>query len=329
MPENVLKHLAVAIACLGSLALGPFGARAEELKGKFVPPDGKVLLMIGQDKDTVDEYVESTGHVPAGLMIYTSIQNVDGLFAEAPDYGAGISHGQYFLEKYPHSVIQIGLYMVGVLDDVLAGSYDKNIKKLGEWIREAERPVYLRIGYEFDLPDNRYDPEKYKAAFRYIVDKLRQQGVENAAYVWHSYSHVNPGYSTMAWYPGDEYVDWFALTFFDPYNHADMIRFVRLAEHRHKPLMLAEATPTYLGTPLGERSWHRWFEKFFTFIEDNNVKAACYINSNWDAQPMWQIQGWGDARIQVNPVVQENWLKEIRKEKYLTAGRNLFLLLNQ
>ena len=328
--KRIFFKIALFAAGLGTvMAFWGGTCSAEKIKGKFIPPDGKVLLMVGQDKDTIDDYVKSVKHVPAGVMLYTSIQNMDGLLEEGKDYGSGVAHGQYLLEQYPYSVIQIGLYMVDGLEDTIAGKYDRNIEKLGKWIKQAARPVYLRIGYEFDLPANRYDPEHYQQAFRYIVDKLRKQGVDNVAFIWHTYSRINPGQSTMAWYPGDDYVDWFALSFFDAYNQANMIRFSRLAQHHQKPLMIAEATPYGLGTPLGERSWNRWFRKFFSFIEDEDVKAACYINSDWDSQPMWQNQGWGNARIQANPLIQDKWRKEIGRDKYLRADQNLFPLLEQ
>jgi len=47
---------------------------------KFVPPDGQVLLLIGQDTNTIDQYVASNNIVPGGVMLYTSVQNAEGLY---------------------------------------------------------------------------------------------------------------------------------------------------------------------------------------------------------------------------------------------------------
>ena len=61
----------------------------------FVPPPGKVLLVIGSDKKSMVEYVRDIKMTPGGFMIYTSIQEAGGLF-EQNNHGAGDNHGQYF-----------------------------------------------------------------------------------------------------------------------------------------------------------------------------------------------------------------------------------------
>ena len=48
--------------------------------------------------------------------------------------------------------------------------------------------VFLRIGYEFDGPHNHYDPQDYKKAYIYLADKINEEGVTNAVFVWHSYA---------------------------------------------------------------------------------------------------------------------------------------------
>jgi beta-mannanase len=230
------------------------------------------------------------------------------------DNGAGMQDGNYLLKKYPQSVLQIGLYMVGGLEDVLAGRLDDNIKKLGQWIIETNRPVFLRIGYEFDLPDNHYDPHLYVKAYRYIVDKFKEMKVDNVAYVWHSFGYIHPDKPLLNWYPGDDYVDWIGVSFFDPYNTGNMRMIGHLAKEHQKPFMIAEATPHGLSTIDGEKVWNIWYKRFFNVIEQNDVKAACYINAYWDIQPMWHQKGWGDARIQNHSYIEEQWLKHIREQ---------------
>ena len=259
--------------------------------------------------------------MPAGVMLYTSIQRLEGLTKPA-DYGAGIQDGNYLLEKYPQAVVQLGLYLVDALEDVAAGKYDEHIARLGEWIKKADRPVYLRIGYEFDYSQNHYEPKKYMAAFRYIVDYLRRENVNNVSFVWHSYAGYVQGYRTD-WYPGDNYVDWFAISFFDAYNRANMEGMARLAEEHQKPFMIAEAMPKGLRVSDGEKVWKRWFKKFFEFIHAHNVKIVCYINWDWDDQPMFKGQNWGDARIESNQLIKERWLEEINGIKYFQTSEGL------
>lgn len=286
--------------------------------GPFVPEKGR-LLIIGQQRDVVDDYVKALRMVPAGLMGYTSTQRMEGVLAAA-DHGAGIQHLQYFVDKYPDTALQIGLYMRKDLDQVLKGHRDENIALLGQWLMGTGRPVYLRIGYEFDLPDNHYDPLQYQAAYRYIVDRLRSQGVTNVAYVWHSaVTFDNPG-RYLDWYPGDDYVDWFGISFFNPQQTRVAEDFFRLGREHKKPLMIAESTPAGVYSL---RSKKEWFRHFFDLIRRNDVKAVSYINSSWDDLPVFKAMHWGDARVQADPELKELWLNEIRKD-FLYSSRLLF-----
>lgn len=303
------------------LLLFPLSAGADQ--GLFAPPKGKTLLFVGQDRETTDRYVKKTRTIPGGTMFYTSIQEMKGL--EGPvEYGSGSQDGNALLKRYRLSVMQIGLYMVDALDDTVAGKYDANLKVLARWIKRANRPVYLRIGYEFDNPEFRYEPEAYKRAFRYVVDFLRREEVNNVAFVWHSYvaqEYVRPW---MNWYPGDKYVDWFAASVFSTTLVPAADHLWRRAKQHRKPFMIAEASPAGLYTLRGKLDW---FNRVFRFIEEHDVEAFCYINSHWDAMPMFVSLKWGDARIEENRELKEMWLKEIGSSRYLKASSDLFRFL--
>lgn len=293
---------------------------------KFVPPNEKVLFIIGQDKLTIDNYVKDIGIMPGGFMVYTSVQKGDGIYTPK-DYGGGTQDFQYLADKYPDAVFQVGLYMVDALDEVIQGVYDDNIDKLGDWIKKVNRPVYLRIGYEFDHPINHYQPQKYVEAYWYIVDRLKDNGVQNAAYVWHSAASYRE-HPLKDWYPGDEYVDWCAISYFSFIFYNKFIdSMLDFAKEHNKPFMIAEATPCGIGTTYPDYAWERWFQHFFNFIAESNTKAVCYINCDWESYPMWQGQGWKDARVQTSEVLKKRWLSEITKEKYLHSSPELFELL--
>jgi len=303
---EICAWLFVMVPCLAYSASNP-----------FVPPPGRTLLLVGQDRETIAKYVSGTGSIPGGTMVYTSIQKMDGL-DEPADYGSGPMDGDALLKEYPNSVIEVGMYMVDALKDTIAGTYDDNLKKLAQWIKKADRPIYLRIGYEFDSPDNHYDPQQYKQAFRYVVDFLRKEGVHNAAYVWHSEDTPHPW---MDWYPGDDYVDWFGKTIFRNEDIPVASDFLKLARAHGKPFMICESSPWYMYTNRGKIDF---LKHLFQFIKEQKVPIFCYINSDWDKQPMFAGQGWGDARLEVNPEVKDFWLKEIGQDRYLKASPDLF-----
>lgn len=294
--------------CLFSI----FVSAAVSAERPLLPPDGKTLLFIGQDNDTILNYTRETGHTPYGFMLYTSVHEAKSL-NEPWDYGAGRTCADEIVEKYPGAALQIGLYMVGSLDGIIAGAYDANIDKIGRWIKDARVPVYLRIGYEFDMPENGYDPEKFKAAWRIIVDRFRSLNVENAAYVWHSQATSEPNGEIESWYPGDNYVDWVGVSIFNTAQLPRAKAILDFARARDKPFMIAESSPAGLYLLPSRLDW---FRKVFRFVEENDVEAFSYINSHWDAMPMFKDIHWGDARVETSEPVKKLFLENVTSGRY-------------
>ena len=102
------------------------------------------------------------------------------------------------------------------------------------WFKAEERPVYFRIGYEFDGPWNCYNQDFYKSAFRYIKNRIDELQADNVATVWQAATYPDNGDGTynydltsnsatvaeslvnhyQSWYPGDDVVDWVGVSFF-------------------------------------------------------------------------------------------------------------------
>ena len=305
------------------------------LEGDFIPPEDQFLLILGQDLGAVggfdapnnDGYYENVAIVPGGITTYTGISGLGGLKTMA-NWGAGDVCGTCIIENgmYDNSVIAIGLYLVDQLDAINSGNRDADLLELAGWIISARRPVFLRIGYEFDGSWNGYNTSKYKEAFKYIVDYLDNAGVENYVSVWQSYGFGSES-QILKWYPGDEYVDWMGYSHFD--GKGDAI--ISLARKKNKPVLIAEATPK--GRDLkdvdGNSVWNSWYAPLFAHIESNKdvIKALAYINVNWDAQPMWKDQNWGDSRVEVNDTVHAKWVGEVSQAKWLNSSNDLFNLL--
>jgi len=316
---NVLRAASLYLRIMLLALLIFLSPAAFSASDTYVPPPGKTLLIVGQDRDTISGYVAYVGDVPGGVMLYTSVQEARGLNSPA-DYGSGPQDGNALLQAYPYSVIQVGLYMVDGLEKTAAGKYDANLKTLAGWIKKASRPVYVRIGYEFDNPSNHYDPNQYVEAFRYVVDFLRKQGADNAAFVWHTQCAQDSGL-WLAWYPGDEYVDWFGVSLFSTGQIPVAKKFLEMAEEHKKPFMICESSPWGIYTLRGKIDW---FTHVFNFIREEKVRAFCYINSNWDAMPMYRGQSIGDARLEENDEIKKIWLKETGQSRYLKASPGLY-----
>ncbi|MBF0595485.1 MAG: hypothetical protein HQL22_11045 [Candidatus Omnitrophica bacterium] len=284
-----------------------------------ISADRASIFVVGQDVESIKDYYSSFGdysargkvRFPDGIMAYTAINDVRGL-ADPVDQGAGVNCVDHLLREYPGiKVVQIGLYIKFMLKEIVSGELDGNIDKIGEWIKGSGKHVYLRIGYEFDNPENEYDPQQYVAAYRYIVDRLHKTNVTNVDFVWHTMAWQDrdqPVYDPLKWYPGDHYVDWLGISFFDAERHEERDIAAELARKIHKPLMIAESSPFSQNTVEQKLAW---MKSLFEFINKNDVKFLSYINVDWDRLPLFENKKWGDARLQNSPVLMQEWLRHI------------------
>ncbi|MBL7112495.1 MAG: hypothetical protein ISS19_11220 [Bacteroidales bacterium] len=153
---------------------------------KYAPDDGEKLLIIGQDL-YADGYVDHLDQIPAGVTTYTGFPGLSGLEIK-DNWGAGDVHAQAYINdsSFDNSAIVIGLHIVDQLESIRNGYSDFYIESLGDWIKKQNRPVFLRIGYEFDGSWNHYDPDEFIEAWIYMVKYFDGLDVRNIAYVWQS-----------------------------------------------------------------------------------------------------------------------------------------------
>jgi len=317
-----------------------------------VPRRGHTGLIIGQDYGSILNYTSKVveNSKPFGLMTYTALRNENGDLPglESPiDYGSGTEWAVGLSNRYPGSAIQLGLWIVNVVEQISSGDLDAQIDLLISTVNASDSDYYIRIGYEFDSESNNYDTEAYKAAFKYIVSRFRAARVENAVFVWHA-SGFKPRnkLSVQAWFPGATFVDWCGVSLFQqPYDcqSADVCRmeypsqFAEFCGKNGIPLMIAESAPfggivNELEVPRASNeagfkgsSWSKWFTPVLAFIEKYDVRIWSYINCNWDSQPMWakehsRGESWGDTRIEEYSDVLDRWKLEVLKaDRYILS----------
>ncbi|MEM7186273.1 MAG: glycosyl hydrolase [Bacteroidota bacterium] len=318
---------------------------------KFEPENGKCLVFIGQDLGAVgglDAY--NAGYsdhfeIPAGVTVYSNVspgtesfgyfnKGLDGLKKKA-NWGAGDCWAQLYTEDstYQNSAIAIGLSLVDHEKKVAKGTHDRMIEALAQWIKAADRPVFLRIGYEFDGHEwNHYSKRHFLKAWQRIHSIFADRKVDNVAFVWQSKGTGSNQEVLEAWYPGDDLVDWVGYSYFGNPDQ-EMLTFAR---NHDKPVFIAEATPVretdglFFDTDLKKEGldkmiWEQWFVGFFQTIENNAdvIKAFSYINADWSSQPMWidnPVFQKVDSRLQVSDYVSQKWKEELKKDRYLNAA---------
>ncbi|GMN09257.1 hypothetical protein MTsPCn9_02870 [Croceitalea sp. MTPC9] len=336
--------------------------KAENSSTKFEPKDGECLLFIGQDMAAVgglNNY--SNGYcdyfkIPAGITIYTGLsiggesyghyfKGNDGIKTTA-NWGAGDTCGQCYLEDddFDNSMISIGLSMVNNEKKVAKGEHNELIRELAQWIKDSKRPIFLRIGYEFDGWDwNHYNRRYYLAAWKRIREIFKEMKVNNVAFVWQSKGTGSDQEVLEEWYPGDELVDWCAYSYFSNPDQEMLI----FARNHNKPVFIAEATPVleqgglFFNADLSDEEvakgvWEQWFTGFISTLNNNKdvIKAFSYINADWSSQPMWTnnpVFQRIDSRIQESEYVSERWKEEMANPRYLKASSDLWknLKLNE
>lgn len=244
-----LTYRSLAVACAAAVVLtttasaaNPQPHRDGELDAVNLPPDDKVLFLIGQDSQTLAEFesevldADPAFPQPGGVSLYTNIVGTPlaGLY-QTVDFGAGPTNFPQTLSEYPGAV-SVGLYLVDCSLtplQAIAGSpdvppdvvrrYQDWTDELITWLRDTRRDVFLKVGYEFDGEWNCYQPAEYRAAFRHIAQRIDDLRARNIATVWQSatwpgevpepYLATTPGHWDR-WYPGDDAVDWVGMSTF-------------------------------------------------------------------------------------------------------------------
>lgn len=304
-------------------------------KTKYVPPKGKTLLFMGQASERISEYMNEfpDQDIPSGWSAYWGVSEFKGITEPYRNVTGNTQHHQMIIDEFPNTVIHSAMWMVGKWDiakNTGNGAYDKVIKQFSAWATAANRPIYLRIGYEFDGPHNELEPDEYVKAYKHIVDLIRAEGANNIAFVWHSYaSKPYKDYPLSSWYPGDDYVDWVAISVFGhAYNGRDFGSYcenvLNFAKQYKKPVMIAESSPINGIDKENAEVWRNWFANYFTFIYNKNIKAISFINEDWPSLEIEGISEWKDSRLYNNKKVSEAWFKEVNNDCYLKQSPELF-----
>lgn len=244
-----------------------------------------------------------------------------------------IKHIRNWLAKFPsYTVFQLGLalgapdYEGGPFKDltenVTSGAYDDNLNYLFNALNTLNVPVYIRIGYECNGSWNHYATESYKKAYVYVTNQLRSSILNNSsASIWCIASDGSSAY--MDWYPGDKYVDWWAIDLFRATGLTSNLTksFLSDADAHQKPVMIGESSASYTGVSDGQASWDQWFEPYFELIRNNpGIKAFNYINWEWG----WKRrQGWLDSRIGKNKMIASLYAHELASPLFLHASTKM------
>lgn len=288
--------------------------------GQPLEPHNHTIHGAGQSRDAYKDYSDALDQStqPKIYMTYRGLKN------PVPEKWTNRIKENIAPYKENGLILQIGIAMTKdgspwehYEQEVAEGQYDENLKLLFAFLKELDIPVMIRIGYEFNGSWNGYEPDSYKRAFRHVTNVIRESGLD-AATVWCFAAKGDHNY--MDFYPGDEYVDWWAIDLFEPHEltHPVTFQFLEDAHNHARPVLIGESTAKFVGTTNADEAWSHWFAPYFALIRSTpGMKAFCYINWDWAKYPMWS--DWGDCRIEVNENLLKRYQQELHHPLYLHA----------
>ena len=164
---------------------------------------------------------------------------------------------------------------------------------------EHEKPVNIQ-GMEHLLYEKKFEKnfitgaEKYKKAYRYVVNRVRARGATNILWVFqvNNYSYPNNSWNlAAAYYPGPEYVDWLAMSLFGKqYAKEEWAVFSSLLDWPYKelcaldpkkPIMIAEWG---VAEPHGSGDKAAWYAdgcRLMISEQYPRLKAAVVWHERW------------------------------------------------
>ncbi len=198
--------------------------------------------------------------------------------------------------------------------DVLDGQYDYFIHSYASDVAAFGRPVLMRLGNEMNgdwCSYNAYetcrDPDIYVEFYRYVFDIFRQEGADNAIWVFNPNWISFPDFkwnNELLYYPGDEYVNVVGMTAYNTGTYYPDEYWYTFDELYHdlygaylarydRPLMITEFSCSGIGGNKAE-----WIEDMFRRIPDYNmIKVAVW----WSCYDL-------DETDPDNPVISRSYM---------------------
>jgi hypothetical protein len=219
---------------------------------------------------------------------------------------------------------------------IIKGDFDPQLRA---WAKDAAsfgKPVMAEYGPEvngdwfpwngsfngagtttgFGDPKKADGPERFVAAYRHIIDVMRQEKAYNVSWVFHVdvYGSPEEPWNTMAaYYPGDTYIDWLALSAYGAQDSSDDVgqTFRELVDAGYpqlakvsstKPIIVAEMGTDVRNTLLDPAVWAKTaLTHMFAAKRWPRIAGFCWWDERWanDEDPAND----SDMRVQDSPAV--------------------------
>eukprot|EP00040_Diaphanoeca_grandis_P012947 m.65492 g.65492 ORF g.65492 m.65492 type:complete len:529 (+) comp23565_c0_seq1:62-1648(+) len=217
------------------------------------PAEGKAIHCAGQDDVSFSNYAHFMDTAaPAMYMTYTGLANLERSWFVSLNASL---HKHESANRFFIPQIGLALPSGDALSRVGSGGYDAQLVELVAGLELLNRPVFIRVGYEFNGQWNNYSATDYQTAWSKIVgawrsiDKLKSE----VAAVWDFSCDAQANrLNYTKWLPQDTDAapDWWGVNIFSGNSHASspcVQDFVAHAATMSMPVMLGESTPRGFG----------------------------------------------------------------------------------
>jgi uncharacterized protein YfaP (DUF2135 family) len=175
--------------------------------------------------------------------------------------------------------------------EIARGDHDAYVRGWARAVREFGAPLFLRWFWEMDVPLDEYrthSPEDFVAAWAHIRQIFREEGADNALFVWCPTAWGFASGRAPAWYPGDDDVDWVCANGFNWApdrpgatwtEFGDIFRaFHQFGAERNKPMMVGAWAA--LERDAGEKA--QWLRNAHATLRDEltGIRAVVYFDTH-------------------------------------------------
>ena len=272
-----------------------------------------------------------------------------------------------FIRMMPRTVFTDGVAdPVYTLQGFIDGKFDNDLK---EWAIDAKRvgiPIMVEFGTEVNgnwfpwsgilnggaktdgygdpkLPDG---PERFRDAYRHIIDLFRKEGVKNITWCFHVYPPQETGVAEelhqpwnnmINYYPGDNYIDWIGISDYGAFDRGTTWEsFTSILDKTYpelsaislkKPLAVFEFGVIEDPTQGNKTAWIQDALQSIVNVRYPRIKAISYWNEEWSDCTVVcvpGINGMINLKLDSSPKTVEVFRKMVASPFFVTEPNYVY-----
>jgi beta-mannanase len=198
------------------------------------------------------------------------------------------------------------------LQKIIDGDFDNQLREYAREVKQTKIPIMIDFACEmngnwfywsgicngggvkdkYGDPNLADGPEKYRDAYRHIINIFREEGTTNITWVFHVDADTEPAeswnnYST--YYPGDDYIDWIGVSVYgSTYAGEEGENFTEIMDDAYPQLESISKTKPLAVLEFGVNEGKdkpQWIKEALESIKNGKyprIKAVSYWNENWE-----------------------------------------------